>query len=90
MECRRVGRPIGALLEEVEDRSDISHLEDEVMLVGIGNADDAPFSEQLGPTDACVIAKRKIWERELRALAEGRPLKEWKWPGRVPVSLRSR
>lgn len=75
-------------LEDVEDRADISHLEDEVMLVGIGSPDDDPFTEQLGPSDACVIAKRKVWERELRALAEGQPLKKWTWPGKAPASLR--
>jgi hypothetical protein len=25
-----------------------------------------------------VILKRRIWEREMRALAEGRPLKQWR------------
>ena len=28
--------------------------------------------------DAVVILFRKIWERELRALSESRPLKQWK------------
>lgn len=65
-------------LEEIEDRSDISHLEDEVVLAGIGLCDERPLDEHLAPSDAGVILKRKIWERELRALAEGHPLKEWK------------
>jgi 5,5'-dehydrodivanillate O-demethylase len=36
--------------------------------------------ERLGQSDAVVILLRKIWARELRALAEGRPLKEWARP----------
>jgi hypothetical protein len=32
----------------------------------------------LGRNDAVVILFRKLWERELRALAEGRPTKEWR------------
>lgn len=73
-------------LEEVEDRSDISHLEDEVVLAGMGRVDEGPIDEQLGRTDIGVILKRKIWERELRALAEGRPLKQWRRPERLLAS----
>ena len=36
--------------------------------------------EHLGSTDVGVILKRKIWERELKALAEGSPLKQWRSP----------
>jgi 5,5'-dehydrodivanillate O-demethylase len=36
--------------------------------------------EHLGSTDVGVILKRKIWERELKALAEGKPLKDWVSP----------
>lgn len=72
-------------LEEVEDRSDISHLEDDVVLAGIGPVADGPHPEQLGRTDAGVILVRKIWERELRALSQGRPLKEWTHTGRLRV-----
>jgi 5,5'-dehydrodivanillate O-demethylase len=42
--------------------------------------------ERLGRSDKAVILLRKIWERELRALAEGRPLKQWCWPGHVAVT----
>ena len=37
-------------------------------------------AERLGRTDAPVILLRRIWQRELRALAEGRPLKQWELP----------
>lgn len=73
-------------LEDVVERADISHLEDEVVLAGMGGVADWPHAEQLGRTDVGVILKRKIWERELRALAEGRPLKRWSRPQRLSVS----
>ena len=75
-------------IEDVADRADATHLEDEVILGGMGLVDEGPFHDQFGPTDAFVIAKRRIWERELRALAQGHPLKQWKAPERFPVSLR--
>ena len=40
-------------------------------------------AERLGRSDAAVILLRKIWARELQALAEGRPLKEWQRPERL-------
>ena len=33
--------------------------------------------ERLGRTDTAIILLRKLWTRELRALAEGRPLTAW-------------
>jgi 5,5'-dehydrodivanillate O-demethylase len=42
--------------------------------------------ERLGRGDAGVILLRKLWERELRALAEGRPLKEWRRPERLAAT----
>ena len=33
--------------------------------------------ERLGRSDAGVILLRILWKRELTALAEGRPLKQW-------------
>ena len=38
--------------------------------------------EHLGRTDVGVIQWRAVWQRELRALAEGQPLKEWTLPDR--------
>jgi hypothetical protein len=43
--------------------------------------------EHLGRSDGGVIVLRKIWERELRALAEGRPLKNWSRPHEMQVVL---
>jgi 5,5'-dehydrodivanillate O-demethylase oxygenase subunit len=73
-------------LEEVDDKADISHLEDEVVLAGMGRLEEGPLEEHLGRTDVGVVMKRKIWERELRALAEGRPMKQWRIADGLTVS----
>jgi len=51
-------------------------VEDYVVQVGQGISPDRTL-ERLGRVDVGVILLRKIWERELRALAEDRPLKQW-------------
>jgi 5,5'-dehydrodivanillate O-demethylase len=45
-------------------------------------------TEHLGRSDNGVILWRRIWQRELQALAEGRPLKEWVIPERFEFPLR--
>jgi 5,5'-dehydrodivanillate O-demethylase len=59
-------------------------LEDYVVQVGQGAIPDRS-NDRLGRMDVGVILLRKIWERELRALAEGSPLKEWKSPEKLLV-----
>jgi 5,5'-dehydrodivanillate O-demethylase len=34
--------------------------------------------ERLGQSDAGIILLRKLWERELKALAERKPIKKWR------------
>jgi 5,5'-dehydrodivanillate O-demethylase oxygenase subunit len=59
------------------DNYELTRIEDYVAQVGQGAiADYNQF--HLGRNDAVVILFRKIWERELRALAEGTPMKLWK------------
>jgi 5,5'-dehydrodivanillate O-demethylase len=59
------------------DNYELTRIEDYVAQVGQGAiADYNQF--HLGRNDAVVILFRKIWERELRALAEGKPTKLWK------------
>ena len=42
--------------------------------------------ERLASSDATVVTNRKLLRRELQALAEGRPLKEWRFDEReVPI-----
>jgi 5,5'-dehydrodivanillate O-demethylase len=55
------------------------HAQDYVAQVGQGSRADRA-REHLGRSDIGVILFRRIWERELRALAEGRPLRKWVLP----------
>jgi 5,5'-dehydrodivanillate O-demethylase len=65
-------------------RIDFVSIEDGVVQGAQGVVCDRD-SERLGRGDEGVILLRKIWRRELQALAEGKPLKEWRYqPGMVP------
>jgi 5,5'-dehydrodivanillate O-demethylase len=61
------------------DWRDLVNVEDHVTQVGQGVIADRS-AEHLGTTDLPVILARQIWQRELRALAEGRPLTPWTLP----------
>ena len=54
-------------------------IEDYVTIVGQGRIADREH-ERLGRIDTQNILTRKIWIREMQALAEGRPLKQWTPP----------
>jgi 5,5'-dehydrodivanillate O-demethylase len=60
---------------------------DDVTQLGQGIIADRQH-ERLGRSDAALIVLRKLWERELRALAEGRPLKQWTRPESELISRR--
>jgi 5,5'-dehydrodivanillate O-demethylase len=66
-------------IHDLEDRPDIVNIQDHVAQEGQGAIPDRDV-ERLGRSDAAIILIRKIWLRELRALAEGRPLKTWALP----------
>jgi 5,5'-dehydrodivanillate O-demethylase len=42
--------------------------------------------ERLGSSDAGIVLLRALWRRDLRALAEGRPLTDWKHPDQMLVA----
>jgi 5,5'-dehydrodivanillate O-demethylase len=54
-------------------------LQDNVVLAAQGRITDRA-NDKLGRSDKGIILLRRIWERELAALDEGRPLKEWRRP----------
>ncbi len=58
---------------------ELFRVEDYVTQVGQGRICDRS-REHLGAVDRAVFLRRKLWQRELKALAEGRPLKEWVMP----------
>ena len=78
--CRWLAYTGGALrLEDVDKNLGTYYLfwvEDYVVQVGQGIIPDRT-DERLGRVDVGVILLRKLWERELRALAEDRLLKQW-------------
>jgi 5,5'-dehydrodivanillate O-demethylase len=58
---------------------ELFRVEDYVTQVGQGRIWDRS-RERLGAVDRGVFLRRKLWQRELKALAEGQPLKEWVMP----------
>jgi 5,5'-dehydrodivanillate O-demethylase oxygenase subunit len=54
-------------------------IEDYISNIGQGVVADRS-AERLGRADVGIILMRKLWERELRALDEGRPLTPWTTP----------
>ena len=61
-----------------QETTEFLRVQDDVSQVGQGVIADRR-NERLGRSDAGIIMIRKLWTRELRALAEGRPLKQWKY-----------
>lgn len=75
-----VGRTIRAgkmTIEDVDLAGAYFPIGDDVTQLGQGAISDREH-ERLGASDVGVILLRNLWTRELRALAEGRPLTEWK------------
>ncbi len=69
-------------LKEIDQKTNMYQLflaEDYAVQVGQGAVADRS-SECLGRSDVGTFLLRKIWERELQALAEARPLKKWTTP----------
>ncbi|MGZ9125893.1 MAG: hypothetical protein ACXW48_22910, partial [Candidatus Binatia bacterium] len=69
-----------------KDKIALVHTQDYVAQVGQGPVADRA-QEHLGRSDTGIILFRKIWERELRALAEGRPLKKWYLPQDAEIAF---
>jgi 5,5'-dehydrodivanillate O-demethylase len=66
-------------LADVLDRADIVNIQDNLTQCGQGKIADRS-REHLGRSDVAIILMRKLWRRELRALASGGKLTEWKLP----------
>jgi 5,5'-dehydrodivanillate O-demethylase len=43
-------------------------------------------ADHLGRSDAVIVLLRSIWARELRALAEGRQTKQWRYPAHFELA----
>jgi phenylpropionate dioxygenase-like ring-hydroxylating dioxygenase large terminal subunit len=64
-------------IEELKDHPDIVGIQDDVAQLGQGVIADRE-NEYLGRSDVGIVLLRRIWLRELDALASGRPLKSWR------------
>ncbi|HEX6513283.1 MAG TPA: iron-sulfur containing oxygenase, partial [Chloroflexota bacterium] len=62
------------------------NIQDVVAQVGQGQIPDRA-SERLGRSDVLLILLRKIWLRELQALADGRPTKQWAQPEHLQAAF---
>lgn len=65
-----------ASFSDYEGRPDLPVIQDHVMQIGQGEIADRS-AEHLGRSDLAIVRLRRIWRRELQALADGQPLKEW-------------
>jgi 5,5'-dehydrodivanillate O-demethylase len=75
-------------IEDIPDRHQhpdrLFNTQDYVSQVGQGAIPDTS-QWHFGREDVTVIMLRTLWQREMRNLAEGRPLKEWRRPARLSV-----
>jgi 5,5'-dehydrodivanillate O-demethylase len=67
-------------VHDLTEHPALVNIQDDVSQMGQGVIADR-LHERLGREDASVIRFRQLWLRELRALAEGRPLTTWTWTG---------
>jgi 5,5'-dehydrodivanillate O-demethylase len=64
------------------------NIQDNTAIGGQGAVYDDRETERLGRSDASVILLRKLYERELRALDAGKPMKEWRRPAeKLPLGF---
>ena len=69
-------------VHDIEERPDIVNIQDHVAQQGQGAIPNRE-AERLGRSDVAIILLRQIWQRELNALATGKPLKNWSRPERL-------
>lgn len=73
-------------LSDIEDRTHIESIQDYVAQVSQGHV-SVREREQLSVSDVTVVLLRRIWKREMQALVDGRPLKEWKLTENVQMPV---
>ena len=72
--------------DDIMDHPDIVGIQDDVAQIGQGLIADR-VNEKLGRSDVGVVLVRNLWLRELKALAEGRPLKQWSWSESLAATI---
>ncbi len=63
-------------LQDIKDRTHIEFIQDYIAQAGQGPVETRE-DEHLASSDVEEAVFRRIWRRELTALAEGKPLKDW-------------
>lgn len=63
-----------------EQYPDLVNIQDYIAQVSMGDVAAKPNVEALGSSDRAVLQVRRLWMRELQALANGQPLTQWKRP----------
>lgn len=71
-------------MEDIKDRTHIEAIQDYVAQVGQGALENRRY-ERLGRIDSATVTLRRIWKREVMALAEGKPVKEWKLTDKIAM-----
>jgi 5,5'-dehydrodivanillate O-demethylase len=69
-------------VHDIEERPDLVNIQDHVAQEGQGAIPDR-VNERLGRSDVAIILLRQIWQRELAALAAGKPLTQWRRPAKL-------
>jgi 5,5'-dehydrodivanillate O-demethylase len=65
------------------------NVQDNVALAGQGRIVDRSL-DRLGASDKGVILLRQLWEREMKAIHEGHPIKDWRRPKTSFLDIQSR
>ena len=73
-------------IEALKDHPEIVGIQDDVAQLGQGIIADRE-NEYLGRSDVGIILLRKIWLRELDALAAGKPTKAWHWSSGLDATI---
>jgi hypothetical protein len=76
-------------LKDMSDHPMLVEIEDMLTQVGQGRIVDRR-GEKLGRTDAGVAFYRRIFARELQALATGQPTKNWTYMDKMPPGITTR
>jgi 5,5'-dehydrodivanillate O-demethylase len=66
-------------VDEVSARPDIVLIQDGVAMKGLRKPRDTT-TDKLRASDRQVILLRRLWKRELNAIEEGPPIKQWRVP----------
>jgi 5,5'-dehydrodivanillate O-demethylase len=71
------------------DYRGLFNVQDNVALAGQGRIVDRSL-DRLGQSDKGVILLRQLWEREMKAISEGRLIKDWRRPAESFLEIQSR